>query len=181
MQKALTYAHDAVSKALKEMVEGLRQQVGTAPLTGVIGIANGGVPFAHRLALEWQAQTGEKLPVGVLDVVFSRDDVGNKPIPKEVLPTQIPFDVDGATILLADDVLFSGRTARAALEELFQHGRPRRVIFAVLFDRGGHQFPMRADVTGFSEKVPSEQQVKVQIAREPQATDGIYIFTAETL
>jgi pyrimidine operon attenuation protein/uracil phosphoribosyltransferase len=111
----------------------------------VLGIANGGIPVARRLC----ARLGIKR-VGDLDISFHRDDIGKHPIPKEFTPTLLPGDVNGASVLLVDDVLFTGRTVKAALDELFDHGRPATVELAVLVDRGGRRLPVAADFVGMS-------------------------------
>ena len=92
--------------------------------------------------------TGVIVRVGTLDISFHRDDIGRHPIPKEFAPTQIPGDVNGADVILVDDVLFSGRTVKAALDELFDHGRPTKVELAVLVDRGGRRLPLAAGLRG---------------------------------
>jgi len=106
----------------------------------VLGIANGGIPLARRLCKDLGIRR-----VGDLDISFHRDDIGKHPIPKEFTPTLLPADVNGACVLLVDDVLYTGRTVKAALDELFDHGRPARVELAVLVDRGGHRLPVTAD------------------------------------
>ncbi|CAN5426774.1 bifunctional pyr operon transcriptional regulator/uracil phosphoribosyltransferase PyrR [soil metagenome] len=107
----------------------------------VVGIHSGGAWLAERLAAD--LQLSERL--GFVDVSFYRDDYAEKGLHAEVKPTQIPFDVDGATILLVDDVLYTGRTTRAAINELFDYGRPARIMLAALVDRGGRQLPIAAD------------------------------------
>jgi len=107
----------------------------------IVGIHSGGAWLAERLATELQLQ--ERL--GFIDVSFYRDDFAEKGLHHEVKPTQIPFDVDGATILLVDDVLYTGRTTRAAINELFDYGRPAKVLLAALVDRGGRELPIAAD------------------------------------
>jgi pyrimidine operon attenuation protein/uracil phosphoribosyltransferase len=123
----------------------------------LLGIANGGVELAHRLARSLRAR------VGTVDISFHRDDIGRHPIPKEFAPTQIPADVHGATIILVDDVLFSGRTVKAALDELFDHGRPTKVELAVLVDRGGRRLPLSADFTGLTLDVSEKEKVVVRM------------------
>lgn len=123
----------------------------------LLGIANGGVELAHRLARSLRAR------VGTVDISFHRDDIGRHPIPKEFAPTQIPADVHGATIILVDDVLFSGRTVKAALDELFDHGRPTKVELAVLVDRGGRRLPLAADFTGLTLDVSDQEKVVVRM------------------
>jgi pyrimidine operon attenuation protein / uracil phosphoribosyltransferase len=124
----------------------------------LLGIANGGIVLARRLA--------EKLAnarVGTLDISFHRDDIDRHPIPKEFAPTHIPADVHGATVILVDDVLFSGRTVKAALDELFDHGRPTQVELAVLIDRGHRRMPLAADYIGLTLTTLATQKVVVTL------------------
>ncbi len=117
---------------------------------GMVGIVTGGVWLAERL----HAALGLRAPLGMLDVSFYRDDVGEKGIKPQVSPSQIPFDVDGRDILLVDDVLFTGRTVRAAMNELFDYGRPARIDLAVLADRGGRELPIEPLYCGGRVDVP---------------------------
>lgn len=112
---------------------------GTTKLA-VVGIYSGGAWLADRLARALDVSD-----VGHVDVSFYRDDVAERGLSAEVKPSQIPFDVDGATILLVDDVLYTGRTTRAAINTLFDYGRPARIMLAALVDRGGRQLPVAAD------------------------------------
>ena len=124
----------------------------------VLGIANGGVPVARRL--------GARLGIartGCLDISFHRDDIGRNPVPKEFSPTVLPGDVNGADVLLVDDVLFTGRTVKAALDELFDHGRPARVEFAVLVDRGCRRLPIAPDFTGTAVAASPDEHVVVTL------------------
>jgi len=128
----------------------------------VLGIANGGIPVARRLC----ARLGTRR-VGELDVSFHRDDIGKNPIPKEFVPTLLPGDVNGANVLLVDDVLFTGRTVKAALDELFDHGRPATVELAVLVDRGGRRLPVAADFTGVAVAAADDEDVVVTLDNDP--------------
>ena len=107
----------------------------------IVGIYSGGAWLAERLALDLALSAR----LGFIDVSFYRDDFARKGLHAEVKPTQIAFDVDGATILLVDDVLYTGRTTRAAINELFDYGRPARIMLAALVDRGGRELPVAAD------------------------------------
>jgi pyrimidine operon attenuation protein/uracil phosphoribosyltransferase len=138
----------------------------------LLGIANGGVELARRLAERLRCRAG------TVDISFHRDDIGRHPIPKEFAPTQIPGDVHGATIILVDDVLFSGRTVKAALDELFDHGRPHRVELAVLVDRGGRRLPIAADYTGLDLAIADTHKVKVDLDPLSDRRDTIRIETA---
>lgn len=128
----------------------------------VLGIANGGSMLARRLA----ARLGIKR-VGDLDISFHRDDIGRHPIPKEFAVTLLPGDVNGASVLLVDDVLFTGRTVKAALDELFDHGRPATVELAVLVDRGSHRLPVVADFAGTTISAPDDEDVIVSLDEHP--------------
>ena len=128
----------------------------------MLGIANGGIPLARRLC----ARAGIRR-VGDLDISFHRDDIGRHPIPKEFTPTLLPGDVNGATVLLVDDVLFSGRTVKAALDELFDHGRPAKVELAVLVDRGSRKLPIVADFSGTTLSAREGEEVVVSLGDDP--------------
>ncbi|HXN35624.1 MAG TPA: bifunctional pyr operon transcriptional regulator/uracil phosphoribosyltransferase PyrR [Opitutaceae bacterium] len=135
----------------------------------VLGIANGGIPLARRLC----SILGIKR-VGELDISFHRDDLGKHPIPKEFATTLLPGDVDGAVVLLVDDVLFTGRTVKAALDELFDHGRPATVELAVLVDRGCRRLPVAADFSGTTLAAGADEDVLVTLGDNP-AHDRIEI------
>jgi pyrimidine operon attenuation protein/uracil phosphoribosyltransferase len=138
----------------------------------LLGVANGGVELARRLAARLSARAG------TLDVSFHRDDIGRNPIPKEFAPTHIPGDVNGATILLVDDVLFSGRTVKAALDELFDHGRPTKVELAVLVDRGGRRLPLAADYAGIALAVSADEKDRVTLDPADPDRDEIRVAPA---
>ncbi|HKY16372.1 MAG TPA: bifunctional pyr operon transcriptional regulator/uracil phosphoribosyltransferase PyrR [Microthrixaceae bacterium] len=113
----------------------------------LIGLQTGGVPLAHQLGAELADIEGTMLTAGTLDVAFYRDDIGLRPVLPEAV-TDIPFDIDGRIIVLVDDVLFTGRTIRAALDALGDYGRPRAVQLAVMIDRGHRELPIRPDYVG---------------------------------
>jgi pyrimidine operon attenuation protein/uracil phosphoribosyltransferase len=138
----------------------------------LLGIANGGVELARRLAAAL-APTAPAAVAGTLDISFHRDDLGRHPIPKEFAPTHIPGDVNGAQVILVDDVLFTGRTIKAALDELFDHGRPARVELAVLVDRGGRLLPVAADYTGLTLAAAPDEKVVVNLDPRDPARDRI--------
>ena len=124
----------------------------------IVGIHSGGAWIAERLA----ADLGMGARCGVLDVSFYRDDYKKKGLPAEVKPTHIGFNVDGATILLVDDVLYTGRTTRAAINELFDYGRPAKILLAALVDRGERQLPVAADFVAAHTRVPAGQALRLR-------------------
>lgn len=113
----------------------------------LIGLQTGGVPFAWALAEVLEQIDGKRLAVGKIDVAFYRDDIGLRPVLPEA-ETDIPFDLTGKIVVLVDDVLFTGRTIRAALDALIDFGRPRAVQLAVMVDRGHRELPIRPDFVG---------------------------------
>jgi pyrimidine operon attenuation protein/uracil phosphoribosyltransferase len=130
----------------------------------LLGIANGGVELARRLATRIAQLAPTLNPrAGTLDISFHRDDFGQHPIPKEFSPTHIPADVQGAAVILVDDVLFSGRTVKAGLDELFDHGRPSKVELAILVDRGGRLLPFAPDYCGIAVTAGAGEKVVVSL------------------
>jgi len=113
----------------------------------VVGLQTGGVPFAAELAQALDKIEGVTPPVGMLDVAFHRDDIGLRPVLPSAV-TEIPFDLNGQVVVLVDDVLFTGRTIRAALDAVHSYGRPRSVQLAVMVDRGHRELPIRPDYVG---------------------------------
>jgi pyrimidine operon attenuation protein/uracil phosphoribosyltransferase len=127
------------------------------PDTVIVGIHTGGVWVAERL----HAMLKCALPLGTLDISFYRDDFSRIGLHPQVKPSSLPFDLEGRDILLVDDVLHSGRTVRAAMNELFDYGRPASIRLAVLVDRGGHELPIRPDYTGLTLAVPDHQNINL--------------------
>jgi pyrimidine operon attenuation protein/uracil phosphoribosyltransferase len=153
----------AVTRIAHEIVEHNQGVTDVA----LIGLQTGGVPLAHRLHEALLNIDGGDVPVGTLDVAFYRDDIGLRPVlPEEV--TDIPFDVTGLRVVLVDDVLFTGRTVRAALNALNDYGRPHSVQLAVMIDRGHRQLPIRPDYVG--KNLPSRFDEQVDVS-----ADGVVI------
>ena len=137
----------------RELAERMRGAI--APDAGLVGIYTGGAWVAERL----HRQLGLATPLGVLAVTLHRDDFGVRGLHPEVRRSQIPFDVDGREVVLVDDVLHTGRTVRAALNELFDFGRPSVVRLAVLADRGGRELPVSADFMGARVEVAAGEEL----------------------
>lgn len=138
---------DDVHRALWRMAHEVLERNHGVDGVALVGLQTGGVGIARRLAANLEEIGGELPPVGTLDVALHRDDIGVRPVLPEAV-TDIPFDIDGATIVLVDDVLFTGRTIRAALDALHHYGRPRAVQLAVMVDRGHRELPIRPDYVG---------------------------------
>ena len=162
----------AVIRISHEIVE---KQAGTVGLV-LVGIQRRGVPLARRLAEAIEEHEGVRLPVGALDIEFYRDDarLGHAP---NVKGTDVPFEIDDATVVLVDDVLYTGRTVRAAMDALREFGRPRAVRLAVLVDRGHRELPIRADHVGKNVPTSREEVVRVRV-REVDSDDAVDIEQA---
>ena len=142
----------------------------------VVGIHTRGVPLARRLAAKLGEIEGGTVPVGALDVTMYRDDIGLRP-PGTTRDTDLPFDLAGTVVVLVDDVLYTGRTIRAALDALTDFGRPRAIQLAVLVDRGHRELPLRADYVGKNLPTAPDQAVKV-LLEETDGADGVVIQDA---
>ncbi|HEX8941221.1 MAG TPA: bifunctional pyr operon transcriptional regulator/uracil phosphoribosyltransferase PyrR [Candidatus Limnocylindrales bacterium] len=147
----------AIIRISHEIVE---KQAGTTHLA-LVGVQRRGVPIAHRIADAIAEHEGVRLPVGALDITFYRDDlsmIAGRPIVKG---TDLPFDLNGTTVVLVDDVLYTGRTVRAAMDALIDFGRPRAIRLAALIDRGHRELPIRADHVG--KNVPTSREEVVHV------------------
>ncbi|MAF02862.1 MULTISPECIES: bifunctional pyr operon transcriptional regulator/uracil phosphoribosyltransferase PyrR [Herbaspirillum] len=150
------------------LVQQIKAGLQGATEVALVGIHSGGAWLAERLATE----LGLTDRLGFVDVSFYRDDFSEKGLRADVKPSQIPFDVEGATILLVDDVLYTGRTTRAAINELFDYGRPARVLLAALVDRGGRELPIAADFVAASVELSKQENLQLQ-----RADDGRFSLT----
>jgi pyrimidine operon attenuation protein/uracil phosphoribosyltransferase len=146
----------------------------------LVGIQTRGAPLASRLRRLVEERSGVELPVGVLDITFHRDDVhvrdGRRPPGRQpvVRSTSIPFPIEGLTIVLVDDVLYTGRTIRAAIDALLDYGRPARVQLAVLVDRGHRELPIRPDYVGKNLPTGRDERIQVELV-EFDERDGVYL------
>lgn len=127
----------------------------------IVGIQTRGVPLAKRIAETIQSIEGQEVPVGILDITLYRDDIGEMSSRPVVKSTELPASIKGKNIILVDDVLYTGRTIRAALDALVDIGRPKRIQLAVLVDRGHRELPIRADYVG--KNVPTSLKEEIQV------------------
>ena len=145
----------------------------------LVGIAARGDDLARRLAAEIGRIEGRTVPVGALDITFYRDDIGIRAEAPEVHETRIDFDINGWTVVLVDDVLFTGRTIRSALDALVDFGRPTAIQLAVLVDRGHRELPIRADFVGKNVPTRRDEDVRV-ILREVDGEDAVLVDDSVT-
>ena len=152
---------DDIRRALTRIAHEVIERDKGADALVLVGIANRGDHLARRLAAEIERIEGAAVPVGVLDITFYRDDIGLRAEAPEVHETRIDVDITGRTVVLVDDVLFTGRTIRAAMDALTDFGRPARIRLAVLVDRGHRELPIRADFVG--KNVPTRRADDVRV------------------
>ncbi len=168
INKTVLLDADGIRRALTRIAhEIVEKNKGTEKLM-LAGIRTRGVPLAERIAAEIARIEGKEPPVGVLDITLYRDDLSTLSYQPVVHPTQMPVDIGGRVIVLVDDVLFTGRTIRAALDALIDMGRPRVIQLAVLIDRGHRELPIRADFVGKNVPTAARESVSVQL----KETDG---------
>lgn len=140
----------------------------------IIGIQRRGEPLSQRLQALLKKQTGIDIPLGSLDITFHRDDFRTRLVVPQVQATHVPFSIDGKTVILVDDVLYTGRTIRAALDELVSFGRPAKVQLAVLIDRGHREMPIKADYVGKNVPTHEGEHIAVRL-NEIDGEEGVYL------
>ena len=148
MNERVIMDHSAVSRAIRRIASEIAEVGRGEGDLALVGIHTGGVPLCQRVARAYAKQEGAAPPVGEMDITLYRDDIYTGLERPEVGTTDLPFDVNGARIVLVDDVLFTGRTVRAALDQLWDFGRPRSIWLAVLVDRGHRELPIAAQYIG---------------------------------
>ncbi len=160
---------DAISKALSRIAHELIERSDDLERVALVGIQTRGVPLASRLRRLVAERSGAELALGALDITFHRDDVhvrdGGRPPGRQpiVRATSLPFSLEGKTVVLVDDVLYTGRTIRAAIDALLDFGRPARVQLAVLVDRGHREFPIRPDYVGKNLPTARDERIQVEL------------------
>jgi pyrimidine operon attenuation protein/uracil phosphoribosyltransferase len=155
----MTAITEDVPQLLQDMASQLQQQLSAAQIQQpyMVGIHTGGVWVAREL----HRLLGLETPLGTLDISFYRDDFSRIGMHPQVKPSELPFEVEGHPIILVDDVLQSGRTIRAAMNEIFDYGRPAQILLAVLVERPGRELPIQADVCGLRVALERHQQIKL--------------------
>ena len=158
----------AIDRVLKRIAHEIIERNPAIDTLAIVGIPSRGVVVAERLAAFVQQFGGAPVETGIVDISMHRDDLARRPVPA-VVPTRLPYDLEHRTIILADDVAFTGRTCRAAMDALADFGRPARIQYAVLIDRGHRELPIRADYVGKNVPTSTAERVYVRFS----ATDGV--------
>lgn len=167
---------DSVNRTISRIVNQILERNNGPRDLAIIGIRTRGVYIAERIAGEIEKLEGIRPPMGILDISFYRDDLMRKTEWPNVKKTEIPFPVEDKKIILADDVIFTGRTTRAAIDEIMDYGRPSSIQLAVLVDRGHRELPIQADYTGIKLSTLSTEEVRVHL-KEADGRDEVIIVT----
>ena len=162
MAKKITMTHDDISRSLARIAHEVVEQHKSTEQLLMVGIHTRGVPLAKRLANNIADYERIQIPVGALDISLHRDDLARLNLNPVVRRTDIPVSVDGKSIVLVDDVLYTGRSARAAMDAIIELGRPMSIQLAVLVDRGHREMPIRADYVG--KNIPSSRHEEIQVS-----------------
>ncbi|PTM59197.1 bifunctional pyr operon transcriptional regulator/uracil phosphoribosyltransferase PyrR [Desmospora activa] len=164
----------AIRRALTRIAHEIIERNKGVEDTVLIGIRTRGIFLAERLAERIRRIEGQDVPVGELDITLYRDDLTEKAEEPEVKTTQLPVDIHGQTVILVDDVLYTGRTVRAAMDAIIDQGRPHMIQLAVLVDRGHRELPIRADYVG--KNVPTSKSEIIQVkVEEHDSADHVWI------
>ena len=165
---------DAVNRALKRISHEIVERNPDFENLCVIGIRRRGVPISERIRDNIKNIEGVDLPIGVLDITLYRDDLSEISVDPVLNESSIPFSIEGKKVILVDDVLFTGRTVRAAIDALFSLGRPSSIQLAILVDRGHRELPIRGDYVGKNIPTAREERVFVKLS-DVDGEDGVYI------
>jgi pyrimidine operon attenuation protein/uracil phosphoribosyltransferase len=168
----------AMKRAMARMAHEVVESQGGTDGFVLIGIRTRGVPLARRLAAELFSRESVRIPVGLLDITLYRDDlttIASSPVLKR---TEISFPVEGKTVILCDDVLYTGRTVRAAIDAVLDFGRPRKILLSVLVDRGRRDFPIEAQIVGKRVSTSASEIVSVMFA-ETDGEDDVWLLDRE--
>lgn len=165
----------AINRALIRISHEIVEHNGGLENVAVIGIQKRGVPLATRIRNTLEEIEGIKVPMGILDITFYRDDLSTLSAHPVVHGTDIPFNVNNKKIILTDDVLFTGRTTRAAIENIFDMGRPENIQLAILVDRGHRQLPFRADYVGKNIPTSLSEHIDVEV-KEVDGQDRVLLL-----
>ncbi len=173
MNEKVVLGHDDVTRTLRRIAHEIAEKNPGPEALAIVGIHTRGALLARRLHDLLGELTGTELPIGDLDISFYRDDVGAKaPGDQPVVhSSHIDFDLAARTVVLVDDVLFTGRTVRAAIDALFDYGRPRRVQLAVLCDRGHRELPIRPDYVGKNLPTARDERVNVRLSEQDEVDE----------
>ena len=169
---------DAIRKAIRRIAHEIIERNHDLSRLIIAGIPTRGVEVARRILEHIETIEGVRPGFGIVDVSMHRDDISTRGRPTTVVPTQLPIELDGRPIVLVDDVLFTGRSCRAALDAISSFGRPARIQYAVLVDRGHRELPIRADYVGKNLPTAREERIRVRFENLDGTPDSVTLVRA---
>lgn len=178
MTKKIIMDETELNQTIHSLSQQLIEHFQTAEDLVIIGIRTRGVHLAHRFKEILSAHFGKEIPLGILDITLYRDDLSQLASQPIVMPSELPFDVSGKKIILVDDVLYTGRTVRAAIDQLIDFGRPAVIRLVVIIDRGWREYPIQPDFVGKVVETKRNQIVLVHL-KEIDGEDNVLLVSAE--
>jgi pyrimidine operon attenuation protein / uracil phosphoribosyltransferase len=169
---------DDIDKIILEYSEKIYQDIKNIGEFAIVGIQTRGVQLANRIRKNIESMSGKPVKNGILDITFYRDDIATRGVLPVIKETKIEFNITSMTILLVDDVIFTGRTTKAAIETLMSFGRPRAIKYFVLIDRGSRELPIQPDYCGYKIDTTVKDKVKVRL-RETDKMDDVVLLCTE--
>jgi pyrimidine operon attenuation protein/uracil phosphoribosyltransferase len=177
-EKQILLQGEELQRTISRMAHEILEKNGGIEGLALIGIRSRGAHLVRRIARRIEALTGTPPPVGIIDVTCYRDDIGRGEPPANSTPVEVPVSVEERTAVLVDDVIYTGRTIRAALDLMTQLGKPSRILVAILVDRGERELPIRADIVGKNVQVADSERVNV-LLQESDGVDQVTVTTSQ--
>jgi pyrimidine operon attenuation protein / uracil phosphoribosyltransferase len=176
MSKKLILDKDAINQIIEKTAKTIYDNLKTKSEFAVVGIQTRGVELAKRLGKKLEDLSGKEIKNGILDITFYRDDLATRGYLPAIKETRIEFDINGIIIILVDDVLFTGRTVKAALETLTGFGRPKSIKLFTLVDRGNRELPIQPDYCGFVMETEITDEVQLRLKETDNVEDSVYLI-----
>jgi pyrimidine operon attenuation protein/uracil phosphoribosyltransferase len=176
MEERRILNHTEIESLIETASKSIYKDIKDINKFAIVGLQTRGVELASRMKRKIEALSGVQIKSGVLDITFHRDDLATRGILPVIKETRIEFDITDMIILLVDDVIFTGRTSKAALESIMAYGRPRAVRYFVLVDRGNRELPIQPDYCGYRIKTDIDDKVRVKLAEVDAGSDEVLIY-----
>jgi pyrimidine operon attenuation protein / uracil phosphoribosyltransferase len=176
MSKKLLLDNKAIKQIMEKTAKNLFDKLRTEGEFAIVGIQTRGVELADRLRKKLEGLSGKEIKNGILDITFYRDDLATRGYLPAIKETRIEFDINGIIIILVDDVLFTGRTVKAALETLTGFGRPKAIKLFALVDRGNRELPIQPDYCGFTIETAITDEVQLRLKETDKVEDSVYLI-----
>ncbi len=175
MSEKVILKSDEIEKIINAAAEKIYKDTGDIDRFAIVGVQTRGVELAERIRTKIESLSGKKIPHGILDITFYRDDLATRGVLPVIKETRIEFNISTMTILLVDDVIFTGRTTKAALETLTTFGRPRAIRLFVLIDRGNRELPIQPDYCGYRMETRIDDKVKLLLKPIDGVDDAVIL------